>query len=110
MAEAEAVECGGKSLKLLKSARNMSSGELRRNKSPGNETILGFSRRTPETPDGYQSATKRRQAPQGQSETVKCGPSSSLAGSAETGMPGIGTFSYNGSPVVTPHAIVVAAR
>jgi hypothetical protein len=122
MAEAEAVECGGKSLKLLKSARNMSSGELRRNKSPGNETILGFSRRTPETPDGYQSATKRRQAPQGQSETVKMRTisfivafafvlaGSSLAGSAETGMPGIGTFSYNGSPVVTPHAIVVAAR
>jgi hypothetical protein len=35
---------------------------------------------------------------------------SSMAGSAETGMPGIGAFSYNGSPVVTPHAIVVAAR
>ena len=34
---------------------------------------------------------------------------SSIAGSAETGMPGIGTFSYNGSPVVASHAIVVAA-
>jgi len=35
---------------------------------------------------------------------------SSVAGSAETGMPGIGTFSYNGSPVVASHAIIVAAR
>ena len=36
----------------------------------------------------------------------------SLAGSAETGLPGIGTFSYNGSPVspTAPHALVVAAR
>jgi len=35
----------------------------------------------------------------------------SMAGSAETGLPGIGTFSYNGSPVATaPHALVVAAR
>jgi hypothetical protein len=37
---------------------------------------------------------------------------SSMAGSAETGLPGIGTFSYNGAPVTTtaPHALVVAAR
>jgi hypothetical protein len=35
----------------------------------------------------------------------------SMAGSAETGLPGIGTFSYNGSPVTTTsHALVVAAR
>jgi len=34
----------------------------------------------------------------------------SMAGSAETGLPGIGTFSYNGSPVSAPHALVVAAR
>jgi hypothetical protein len=34
----------------------------------------------------------------------------SIAGSAETGMPGIGTFTYNGSPVVAAHAIIVAAR
>ena len=30
---------------------------------------------------------------------------SSMAGSAETGLPGIGTFSYNGSPVVTSHRL-----
>jgi len=33
---------------------------------------------------------------------------SSIAGSAETGMPGIGTFSYNGSPVVTSAPMVMA--
>ena len=35
---------------------------------------------------------------------------SSMAGSAEKGLPGVGTFSYNGSPVVVSHALVVAAR
>jgi hypothetical protein len=34
----------------------------------------------------------------------------SMAGSIESGLPGIGTFSYNGSPVTAPHALVVAAR
>jgi hypothetical protein len=34
----------------------------------------------------------------------------SVAGSVETGLPGIGTFSYNGSPVAAPHTLVVAAR
>ena len=35
-----------------------------------------------------------------------------LAGSSDNGLPGIGTFAYNGSPVVTaaPQAMVVAAR
>ena len=35
---------------------------------------------------------------------------SSMAGSADTGLPGIGTFSYNGSPVAAPQALLVAAR
>jgi hypothetical protein len=35
---------------------------------------------------------------------------SSMAGSTDNGLPGIGTFSYNGSPVVASHALVVAAR
>jgi hypothetical protein len=35
---------------------------------------------------------------------------SSVAGTAETGLPGIGTFSYNGSPVAAPQVMVVAAR
>jgi hypothetical protein len=41
---------------------------------------------------------------------ILAGPT--LAGSSDNGLPGIGTFAYNGSPVVTtaPQAIVVAAR
>jgi hypothetical protein len=41
---------------------------------------------------------------------ILAGPS--MAGSADPGLPGIGTFSYNGSPVTTaaPEALVVAAR
>ena len=37
---------------------------------------------------------------------------SSMAGSADSGLPGIGTFSYNGSPVTiqAPQSIVVAAN
>lgn len=35
---------------------------------------------------------------------------SSMAGTAESGLPGIGTFSYNGSPVGAPQVMVVAAR
>ncbi|MFQ3459581.1 hypothetical protein PMN64_40575 [Bradyrhizobium sp. UFLA01-814] len=33
---------------------------------------------------------------------------SSMAGSPDSGLPGIGTFSYNGSPVVTPASMVMA--
>ncbi|MDB5516808.1 MAG: hypothetical protein JWQ17_3566 [Tardiphaga sp.] len=35
-----------------------------------------------------------------------------LSGSADAGLPGIGTFSYNGSPVnmVAPHTLVADAR
>ena len=41
---------------------------------------------------------------------VLAGPT--LAGSSDNGLPGIGTFGYNGSPVVTdaPQAMLVAAR
>lgn len=37
---------------------------------------------------------------------------SSMAGSAETDLPGIGTFSYNGSPATTAtsHTMIVAVR
>jgi hypothetical protein len=36
----------------------------------------------------------------------------SVAGSSDNNLPGIGTFAYNGSPIVAsaPAAIVVAAR
>jgi len=91
---------------------------------PGDETISGFSRRHPETPAGYQSdnetAGQRRQAETGDSQMrtlsfilafgfVLAG--SSMAGSSDTGLPGIGTFAYNGAPMVpAPQAIVLAAR
>jgi len=41
---------------------------------------------------------------------ILAGPS--MAGSSKNGLPGIGTFSYIGSPVTTsaPEALVVAAR
>ncbi|SDP41781.1 hypothetical protein [Afipia sp. GAS231] len=41
---------------------------------------------------------------------ILAGPS--MAGSSESGLPGIGTFSYNGSPAVTsaPQLMLVAAK
>lgn len=41
---------------------------------------------------------------------ILAGPS--MAGSSDNGLPGIGTFAYNGSPVASsvPEVIVVAAR
>ena len=35
---------------------------------------------------------------------------SSMAGSMESGLPGVGTFSYNGTPVAPSQSLVVAAR
>jgi hypothetical protein len=41
---------------------------------------------------------------------ILAGPS--MAGSSDTALPGIGTFSYNGAPATmsVPQALVVAAR
>jgi hypothetical protein len=41
---------------------------------------------------------------------VLAGPS--LAGFSDNGLPGVGTFAYNGSPIATstPQAMLVAAR
>jgi hypothetical protein len=40
---------------------------------------------------------------------ILAGPS--MAGSSDHGLPGIGTFSYNGAPMISaPQALVVAAR
>ncbi len=39
---------------------------------------------------------------------VLVGPS--MAGSAEGNLPGIGTFTYNGSPIVTPVKLLVAVN
>jgi hypothetical protein len=35
---------------------------------------------------------------------------SSMAGSVESGLPGVGTFSYNGTPVAPSQALIVAVR
>jgi hypothetical protein len=39
---------------------------------------------------------------------VLAGPS--IAGSTDSGMPGVGTFAYTGSPIAVMAPIVVAAR
>jgi hypothetical protein len=41
---------------------------------------------------------------------VLAGPS--MAGSVDSGLPGVGTFAYTGAPIGTPapHAVVMAAR
>jgi hypothetical protein len=102
----------------------VSSERARRNNSAVDETILGFGRRTPETPHGYQAHNKYGRFKRHRDKTggrqmrtisfilafafVLAG--SSMAGSSDTGLPGIGTFSYNGSPVTPSHVMVVAAR
>ena len=35
---------------------------------------------------------------------------SSMAGSAEGGLPGVGTFAYTGSPIAAPAPLIVATR
>jgi hypothetical protein len=35
---------------------------------------------------------------------------SSMAGSVESGLPGVGTFSYNGTPVAPSQTLIVAVR
>jgi hypothetical protein len=90
---------------------------------PGDETIFRFWRRYPETAVGYHSANKTAGTPapntgDTQMRTfsfilafafILAGPS--IAGSSDNGLPGIGTFSYNGAPVTNsaPQPIVVAA-
>jgi len=102
----------------------VSSVRRRRNNSPRDETIFRFRRRTPETPHGYQGTNNNGGKPvattgDGQMRTlsiflafafVLAGPS--MAGSVDNGLPGVGTFAYTGSHIVTsaPQAVVVAAR
>jgi len=90
---------------------------------PGDETISGFWRRRPETTDGYQpvnQTAERRHAETGDSQMrtlsfilafafMLAGPS--IAGSADSALPGIGTFAYTGSSIATsaPKPVMVAA-
>lgn len=85
------------------------------------ETIFGFWSRTPETLDRYQTANETAATPVTIAETVKMRTisfilafafvmaGSSMAGNPGNGLPGIGTFSYNGSPIASPAPMVVAA-
>jgi hypothetical protein len=88
------------------------------------ETIFRFWCRRPETPHGYQvrnhnGGQRRRRQP----ETVKmrtlsfilafafllAGPT--MAGLSDSSLPGVGTFTYSGPPIVaSAPAIIVAAR
>jgi hypothetical protein len=90
---------------------------------PGEETIFHFWRRHPETALGYQfdndngGGNAGNKTGDSQMRTlsfilafafVLAGPS--LAGSADNSLPGVGTFSYSGSPLAVPHALLVAAQ
>jgi len=89
----------------------------------GNETIFSLRCRYPETAVGYQPANQTAGSAGSRTRSyemrtvsfilafafVLAGPS--MAGSSD-GLPGIGTFSYNGAPVIdaAPQTLVVAAR
>ena len=88
------------------------------------ETIIRFEAELRKRRMVINTPTKRRIAPAGKTGDsqmrtlsfilafafVLAGPT--LTGSSDGNLPGVGTFSYNGSPIVTdvPQAIVVAAR
>jgi hypothetical protein len=93
-----------------------------RNNSPARRNHFPLSRRHPETPHGYRSDNETagsagsKNTGDSQMRTlsfflafafVLAGPS--ITGSLDGGLPGIGTFAYNGSPIAA-QAIVVAAR
>ena len=90
----------------------------------GNETISGFGRITGETADGYQGDNDdggtaghatRRHPMRALSFILAFGfvlAGSSLAGTPDGNLPGIGTFQYSGSPITTtaPQPVVLASR
>jgi hypothetical protein len=87
-----------------------------------NETISGFWRRCPETGLGYQTANQtagtledRRQSMRTISFILAFAfvlAEPSMAGSSDHDLPGIGTFSYTGSPIAgdATQFLVVAAN
>jgi hypothetical protein len=111
-------------LKSLDFLAIVSSASARRNNSPPRRNHFLLWRRHPETANGYQGGNEtadsagsqtRRQSMKTLSFVLAfafllVGPS--MAGSSDNGLPGIGTFAYNGSPIGTsaPQAIVVATR
>jgi hypothetical protein len=97
-------------------------GPGQRNNSLRDETIFRFGRRTAETPHGYQDTNDDGGKPvitgDSQMRTLSITlafafvlVSPSMAGSVESGLPGVGTFAYTGSPVLASvsQAMVVPA-
>ena len=86
------------------------------------ETIFRLPRRTLETAVGYQADNDTAELPavlpgDGQMRTlgfmIACAfvlAGSTAADSTQGALPGVGSFTYNGSPVAAPLAMVVAAR
>jgi hypothetical protein len=87
------------------------------------ETIFRIWRRCPETADGYQATNETAATPARNRRLpmrttsfilafafILAGPS--LAGSSDKGLPGAGTFAYNGSPLPGPaeQPVLVAAK
>jgi hypothetical protein len=91
---------------------------------PGDETVLRFGADIRKRRMVIDWATRRRAAPaakpgDSQMQTLSfilafafmlAGPT--MAGTSDSSLPGIGTFTYNGSPIAVsaPQTIVVAAR
>jgi hypothetical protein len=95
----------------------------RRNNCLVSRNHFPFWRRCPETADGYQATNETAATPARNRRLpmrttsfilaiafILAGPS--VAGSSDKGMPSVGTFAYNGSPLASPAAqpILVAAK
>jgi hypothetical protein len=81
------------------------------------ETISRCCRRRPETADGYRFDNKnggqRRQAKAGDSQMRTLSfilAFAFVAGSSDSGLPGVGTFAYSGPPIAGSQAVVLATR
>ena len=109
-------------LNSLEFLRHCFVGPGQRNNSLRDETIFRFGRRTAETPHGYQDTNDNGGKPaitgDSQMRTLSIIlafafvlVSPSMAGSVDSGLPGVGTFAYTGPPVLAsvPQAIAVPA-
>jgi hypothetical protein len=110
-------------LKSLNFCRDCVVGASPRNNSPARRNHFPLWRRHLETADGYQAGNETAAnagKPTGDSQMRTLSfilafafvLAPSVAGLSDAGLPGIGTFAYNGSPIATsaPQAIVVAAK
>jgi hypothetical protein len=97
---------------------------MRRNNSPYDETVFRFGAELPKRRMVIKAGTRTADSAGGETGDSQMPALSiflafafvlagaSIAGSAERGLPGIGTFAYSGSSIVTSaqQPIVVAAR